>query len=389
MASQLISTYYPRLLEAAKTIPPWHAAAGVTVVIVLGGYMWLIAELRSPRRTGASLFKLSGGGIKKHDVAKFMDGYEKSYKTQPDGALTWHHISKEDSVKMVNTFYDLVTDAYEWAWDISFHFSCRPVWANFAQAQVLHECRIANLARIQPGMKVIDVGTGVGNPGRTIASLTGAHVTGVTINAYQIKRALHHTKKAGLLDMYKPVQADFTDMPFADETFDAAFAIEATCHAPKLEQVYAEVYRVLKPGAYFAVYEAVSKPNFDPKNKRHVEIINSLVYGNGIPDMRTWKEAEETGKKVGFKLHFSYDAGEASPVLAPWWERPRNLVNTGVIAYTKFAIRVLDNIGVLPRDYAKFAKCVGDCIPDAVDSGELGIFTPMYVYVWQKPEKTA
>lgn len=41
----------------------------------------------------------------------------------------------------------------------------------------------------------MQVGTGVGNPGRTIASLTGAHVTGVTINAYQIKRALYHTKK--------------------------------------------------------------------------------------------------------------------------------------------------------------------------------------------------
>jgi hypothetical protein len=34
--------------------------------------------------------------------------------------------------------------------------------------------------------------------------------------------------------------------------------------------------------------------------------------------MRSWKEAEETGKKVGFKLHFSYDAGEPSHVLAPW-----------------------------------------------------------------------
>lgn len=40
--------------------------------------------------------------------------------------------------------------------------------------------------------------------------------------------------QAGLMDLYKPVQADFTDLPFADNTFDAAFAIEATCHAPKV-----------------------------------------------------------------------------------------------------------------------------------------------------------
>lgn len=28
------------------------------------------------------------------------------------------------------------------------------------------------------------------------------------------------------------VQADFMNMPFADNTFDAIYAIEATCHAP-------------------------------------------------------------------------------------------------------------------------------------------------------------
>jgi cyclopropane fatty-acyl-phospholipid synthase-like methyltransferase len=45
------------------------------------------------------------------------------------------------------------------------------------------------------GLMRLQVGTGVGSPGRTIAALTGAHVTGVTINAYQVKRALHHTTK--------------------------------------------------------------------------------------------------------------------------------------------------------------------------------------------------
>ncbi len=37
--------------------------------------------------------------------------------------------------------------------------------------------------------------------------------------------------------------------------FDAAYAIEATCHAPDRVGVYSEIYRVLKPGAIFACYE--------------------------------------------------------------------------------------------------------------------------------------
>jgi ubiquinone/menaquinone biosynthesis C-methylase UbiE len=28
------------------------------------------------------------------------------------------------------------------------------------------------------------------------------------------------------------MQADFMNMPFSDNTFDAVYAIEATCHAP-------------------------------------------------------------------------------------------------------------------------------------------------------------
>ena len=33
-------------------------------------------------------------------------------------------------------------------------------------------------------------------------------------------------------DLCKPVQGDFLKMPFPDNTFDGAYAIEATCHAP-------------------------------------------------------------------------------------------------------------------------------------------------------------
>ena len=44
-------------------------------------------------------------------------------------------------------------------------------------------------------------------------------------------------------------------MPFPDNTFDAVYAIEATVHAPSLAGVYSEIFRVLKPGGTFGVYE--------------------------------------------------------------------------------------------------------------------------------------
>ena len=37
----------------------------------------------------------------------------------------------------------------------------------------------------------------------------------------------------GVTDICKPVQGNFLKMPFEKETFDGAYAIEATCHANK------------------------------------------------------------------------------------------------------------------------------------------------------------
>jgi ubiquinone/menaquinone biosynthesis C-methylase UbiE len=39
----------------------------------------------------------------------------------------------------------------------------------------------------------------------------------------------------GLGPLTTVVRGDFTQMPFEANTFDGAYAIEATCHAPKVQ----------------------------------------------------------------------------------------------------------------------------------------------------------
>lgn len=58
-------------------------------------------------------------------------------------------------------------------------------------------------------MKVLDVGCGVGGPAREIAKFTGAHVTGLNNNDYQIDRARHYAQKEGLSDQLDFVKGDF------------------------------------------------------------------------------------------------------------------------------------------------------------------------------------
>lgn len=46
--------------------------------------------------------------------------------------------------------------------------------------------------------KVLDVGCGVGGPMRNIASFTGADITGVTINDYQVRIGNKYNEQKGL-----------------------------------------------------------------------------------------------------------------------------------------------------------------------------------------------
>ena len=77
----------------------------------------------------------------------------------------------------------------------SFHFSPRLPGKDWPASEAAHETRLAGLLRLGPGSKCLDVGCGVGGPLRPIACASGAHVTGITINDYQVQRGQYHNKR--------------------------------------------------------------------------------------------------------------------------------------------------------------------------------------------------
>lgn len=73
---------------------------------------------------------------------------------------------------------------------------------NWSDSEAAHEARLPGLLGLKSGMKALDVGCGVGGPMRTIASTSGAEVTGITINEYQVKRGEYHNKKVSPQHLY-------------------------------------------------------------------------------------------------------------------------------------------------------------------------------------------
>jgi 24-methylenesterol C-methyltransferase len=66
---------------------------------------------------------------------------------------------------------------------------------DWASSEAAHEARLPGILGLRAGMKALDVGCGVGGPMRTIASTSGAEVTGITINEYQVNRGKYHNQK--------------------------------------------------------------------------------------------------------------------------------------------------------------------------------------------------
>ncbi|KAG8052162.1 hypothetical protein GUJ93_ZPchr0001g31126 [Zizania palustris] len=73
-------------------------------------------------------------------------------------------------------------------------------------------------------------------------------VTGLNNNEYQITRGKELNRLARVSAICDFVKEDFMEMLFSNNTFDAIYAIEATCHAPYLVGCYKEIYHVLKLG---------------------------------------------------------------------------------------------------------------------------------------------
>lgn len=68
---------------------------------------------------------------------------------------------------------------------------------------------MAHMINLRKGMKVLDVGCGVGGPAREIATFSGCNIVGLNNNGYQIERATAYAKKQGLERQVSFVKGDF------------------------------------------------------------------------------------------------------------------------------------------------------------------------------------
>ena len=294
---------------------------------------------------------------------------------------------------MVDHFYDLVTDFYQFGWGNSFHFAPRRKKESLKASIVRWERYLADELGARPDMKILDIGCGVGGPLFEIARYSGATLVGLNINAYQLAKGRHTLMRKGLRERCSFVRGDFMDIPVADRSFDAAYALEATAHAPDKFRVFSEIFRTLKPGGSFIAVEWCLTDRHDPDNPKHRRLKDGIIIGNGLPFIATGREVVAAIEAAGFEVVAARDATEECDPETPWYRALQGRdISLGSVPRTPFGraattalARPLEAMRILPRGTVAVSALLNRAADDLVAAGIFGTFTPLFFVHARRP----
>ena len=333
------------------------------------------------------VLKEAGSG---DDIVGRVHEFERRYGGEVRGGKDERKAHYRDFLK---EYCDLATDLYEYGWGRSFHFAGRRKGESFAAALARSERYLALRLGLEPGMVVADLGCGIGGPMQEIARFSGATIVGINSSGYQIRRAAQLSQVSGLGHLLEFLECDFVNIDAPDASYDAVYSIQSICCAPDVADVYAEAFRVLKPGGCFAAYEYSLTARFDGGNAEHQRIKADLEYGGGIPDIPHQGEIDAGLRRVGFELLEARDLTAEGLFDIPWYE-PLVGSRLSFTGFRRSAFgRKLTNaflwlpewLHIMPRGTARVAALLNLSGNAHAEAGERDIFTPEYFVLARKP----
>jgi SAM-dependent methyltransferase len=114
---------------------------------------------------------------------------------------------------------------------------------------------LLELVQIRAEDRVLDIGAGLAGPARMLASALGCRVDCLELSPDYCAGAALLNRLTGLEERIRVHEGSALDMPFPDDSFDAAWMQNVGMNIADKRRLYAEVYRVLKPGGRFAFQE--------------------------------------------------------------------------------------------------------------------------------------
>lgn len=114
---------------------------------------------------------------------------------------------------------------------------------------------LADALPIKTGDHLVDIGCGIGGPARYLAARFSCRVDGIDITEPFVVAANHLSDLTGMLDRVTVRLGDGHRLPYRDSAFDGGYSQHVMMNVSDRDQFFAEAFRVLRPGAFFALSE--------------------------------------------------------------------------------------------------------------------------------------
>merc|ERR1711972_29248 len=199
----------------------------------------------------------------------------------------------------------------------------------------------------------------------------------------QLALGREYANLTGMSSKLNFVEGNYNDgLPFADETFDALYHVQALTYAKDLPALLADMHRVLKPGAKISFLDWFQLKNYNPEDAHHRKLLREVKAVIGAVKTPDPEEYHSALKEAGFELIFS---GEASVDGGHQWP----LVMRADDFYQTFKgiVDFLTKYSLIPYHFKTLLERLVEGGQSFVDADKLGLLTTSWQIIAQKPLK--
>jgi arsenite methyltransferase len=159
-----------------------------------------------------------------------------------------------------------------WAQDLGYP----PELANVPEAAVESFAGVANpweLGRLSAGERVLDLGCGAGTDSLVAAQMVGpdGSVVGIDMTPEMLAKAQRAAAEMGAANV-EFIEGEIELLPFADESVDVVISNGVIDLLPDKDTVFAEIYRVLRPGGRIQFADVTIQQPVSEEGKHNIDL---------------------------------------------------------------------------------------------------------------------
>lgn len=129
------------------------------------------------------------------------------------------------------------------------------------------------LGRLEPGERVLDLGSGAGTDSLVAAQMVGpgGSVTGIDMTPQMLAKARAAAAAMGASNV-EFIEAEAERLPFAGASFDVVISNGVIDLVPDKDAVFAELHRVLAPGGRMQIADVTIQRPVSEEGRRNIDL---------------------------------------------------------------------------------------------------------------------